>query len=411
MRKMLKMSIAAAMVMGIGSVSAQADGINILSNVQANGEIRLRYENVDTDDGVNGNANAYTSRLTVGASADLLDTDWLSAYVEMTNVANLNHNYNDGATNRNLKDTVVDPEQTRLTQSYIDIKYGDTNLRIGRQLINLDNQRFLGAVGWRQMFQTFDAITVTNKSIENLNIFASYVTRVNAVSLDNQNSSRDLLVNVSYKVMPELKVTVYSYMLGSVHDTYGIALTGKVGVSDDVKISYRAEYATQGDPSMEEDGIADKDTVNADADYMRFDLGVKVSDFSAGIGYEELSGANGTDTRFSTPYATLHGKNGWADAFLGNGGNPTNGLEDLSFNVGYNAGELGSLTVVYHDYSSEVGSTDYGTEIDAVYKNKIPGVNGVTGMLKYADFDADTAGGMTDNTKIWLMLGYKFASN
>ena len=44
MRKMLKMSIAAAMVMGIGSVSAQADGINILSNVQANGEIRRSEE-------------------------------------------------------------------------------------------------------------------------------------------------------------------------------------------------------------------------------------------------------------------------------------------------------------------------------------------------------------------------------
>ena len=409
MRKMLKMSIAAAMVMGIGSVSAQADGINILSNVQAKGELRLRYENVDTDDGVNGNANAYTSRLTVGASADLLDTDWLSAYVEMTNVANLNNNYNDlNSGNPNNKDIVVDPEQTRLTQSYIDAKYGDTNLRIGRQMINLDNQRFVGAVGWRQMFQTFDAITLTNKSIENLNIFASYITRVNAVKYEAKRSSRDLLINVSYKVMPELKVTAYSYMLGTVHDTFGIALTGKVGVSDDVKLSYRAEYATQSDPSMENKGT-DKDAVNADADYFRLELGASVSDFSAGIGYEELSGASGSDTTFTTPYATLHGQNGWADTFLGGGGNPPAGLEDLSFNVGYNAGELGNLKVVYHDYSSEVGSTDFGTEINAVYKNKVPGVNGVTGMLKYADFDADSAG-YVDNTKIWLMLGYKFAS-
>jgi len=117
---------------------------------------------------------------------------------------------------------------------------------------------------------------------------------------------------------------------------------------------------------------------------------------------------------FTTPYATLHGKNGWADTFLAT---PVKGLEDLSFNVGYNAGELGSLKVVYHDYSSEVGSIDYGTEINAVYKNKIPGVNGVTGMLKYASYNADdtVAQGSytaqaTDNDKIWLMLGYKFAS-
>ena len=406
MRKMLKMSIAAAMVMGIGSVSAQADGINIISNVKANGELRLRYENVDQDNALK-NANAFTSRLRIGASADLLDTDWLSAYVEMTNVANLNSNYN--ATNG--KDTahsvVADPEQTRLTQSYLDAKFGDTNLRFGRQQIKLDNVRFVGNVGWRQMFQTFDAVTLTNKSIENLDLFASYITRVNAVKYEAKSSVRHLLVNVSYKVMPELKVTAYSYMLGTTHDTYGLALTGKVGISDGVKLNYRAEYATQTDPTMENKGT-DKDSVKVDSDYIRVDLGVNANGILAGIGYEVLGEDDEGGRGFNTPLATLHAHNGWGDQFLKT---PVGGLEDLSLMAGYKAKDFGTFKVVYHDYSSDASSTDYGTEINAVYTNKIPGVNGLTGLIKVADFDADTDGGMTDTTKIWLSLGYKFASN
>ena len=61
MRKMLKLSMAAAMVMGIGSVSAQADGIDIVSNVSAKGQIRARYEMVDADDNGLANANAISA--------------------------------------------------------------------------------------------------------------------------------------------------------------------------------------------------------------------------------------------------------------------------------------------------------------------------------------------------------------
>ncbi|MCW8895553.1 alginate export family protein [Sulfurimonas sp.] len=416
MRKMLKMSIAAAMVMGIGSVSAQADGIDIVSNVKVKGEIRARFENVEDSGTVatdaTGDANAFTNRLTIGASGDLFGTDWLSAYVEMTNVSALNNNYNDGVTNPNNKSTVVDPKQTRLTQAYIDAKYGKTNVRIGRQMINLDNQRFVGAVGWRQMFQTFNAVTVTNSDVENLNLFASYITDRNTVAYEGTADSRDLLLNAKYKVMPELTATAYAYMIGTQHDTYGIALTGDVAVSDGVKVSYRAEYATQTDPSMEKSGT-DNSAVDVDADYYRLGLGVNANGILAGVCYESLSGEDGVaggDTAFKTPYATLHGQNGWADVFLGNGGSPTAGLEDMSAYVGYKAKDFGTLKVVYHDFQSEYGSTDYGTEIDAVYSNKIPGVNNLTGSIKVADFDSDNVN-YADVTKFWAMLTYKFASN
>lgn len=423
MRKMIKMSMVAVMMMGAGAVSAQAEGTDILTNIKANAQVRARYEMVDTDNTVK-NANAFTNRLTLGVGADLLGTDWLSAYAEMTDVRNLNDNYNSQVNGETAHNVVADSEQTRVTQAYIDMKKGKTKLRIGRQGLNLDNMRFVGTVDWRQMPQTFDAYTLTDNTVENLNLFASYVTQINKVFHEDLATgnwdTRTLLLNASYKVMPELKVTAYDYMIGAGtgvtttaggSDTYGIALTGDVAVSDALKLNYRAEYAKQTDATMENSGV--NASANVDADYMNFELGANMSGILVGAQYEVLSGTNGTDgnTAFSTPLATLHAHNGWADMFLAT---PTAGLEDMSLWVGYTSKDLGLLKAIYHDYSSDVGSVDFGTELDVIYTRAIPNVNNLTGMLKFADYngetEAPTAALRTDTTKFWAMLDYKFTT-
>ncbi len=436
MRKMIKMSMAAVMMMGVGAVSAQAEGTDILTNIKANAQVRARYEMVDANDAANlNNANAFTNRLTIGVGADLLGTDWLSAYAEMTDVRALNDNYNDMNANNGaeLHDNVADSEQTRVTQAYIDMKKGKTKLRIGRQGLNVDNMRFVGTVDWRQMPQTFDAYTLTDNTVENLNLFASYVTKINRVfnqdvltgATDGGRGTRTLLLNASYKVMPELKVTAYDYMIGygtgaftttnalGGSDTYGLALTGDVAVSDALKLNYRAEYAKQTDATMENSGY-NNSLSNLDADYMNFELSANMSGILVGAQYEVLSGAEGSDTTFQTPLATLHAHNGWADMFLAT---PAGGLEDMSFTLGYTSKDLGLLKAVYHDYSSDVASNDYGTELDIIYTRAIPGVNGLTGMLKYADYSADSDVAMltatvanVDTSKFWAMLDYKFAT-
>jgi len=436
MRKMVKMSLAAAMMMGIGSVSAQAEGLDVLSNIKANGEIRARYEMVDAEDAANnGNANAFTNRLRLGVSADLFGTSWLSGYAEMTDVRALNGNYNDGYAGNGAEkhDTVADSEQTRLTQAYIDAKYGQTKLRVGRQMINLDNQRFVGASAWRQMFTTFDAVTLTDSTIKNLDLFASYVTQVNHVGNDDTRDTRSVLLNASYKVMPELKVTVYDYMIGGGtsgssnyttsnpdisnigNDTYGIALTGDIKLAEKAKVSYRAEYAMQTEATMENSGWTKPAGTDVDADYMNLELNANINGFLAGVGYEVLSGTNDADgnTGFKTPFYSAHPFNGWADIFAAT---PDHGLEDLSIMVGYTSKDFGTLQAVYHDFKAESVNVNYGTEIDIMYTRAIPGVNNLTGMLKYADFDVDSewvaAAGASkvDVTKFIAMLTYSFAT-
>ena len=426
MKKTLLLSVVAStMIMAGGDIapvnpvveadsSAAPSTFGIFNNIHAKGEIRPRYEFVDASDNEKGDAKALTNRLTLGVGADLLQIDGLSVYLEATNVSGSGDYWslsNDDIAKKPRYQVVADPDQTRISQAYIDYKFGNTLIRAGRQGVNLDNQRFIGTVNWRQMPQTYDAAAIINNSIPELKLLAAYVWGVNRIfdkdsvkllPWSNNGARFDtgtVILHASYKFMPALTLTGYGYLVEDIHDTFGIAATGKIGLSNSSTLSYRAEYATQKDPSL--DDFTSGQT--ADADYYNLEATLNMSGFLAGAGYEVLGAGNGGDAAFSTPLATLHGKNGWADMFLGT---PNDGLVDVSGMLGYKAKGFGVAKVIYHDFSSDNGSTDYGTEVDALYKNKISGVKGLSGMLKAAWYKADTF--KVDTTKFWVMLDYKF---
>ena len=73
-----------------------------------------------------------------------------------------------------------------------------------------------------------------------------------------------------------------------------------------------------------------------------------------------LGSDNGVGVK--TPYATLHGFQGWADKFLTT---PADGIEDFYLGL---SGKLGGVTLgaTYHDFQAEESSADFGTEIDLV---------------------------------------------
>jgi len=421
MKNMIRMSLATAMMASLGTVSVQAadDGIAIFDNIKVKGELRPRYEMVD-EDNPKPNANALTNRLVLGVGAGLFGTDWLSTYVEMTDVHAANENYDGLDGKGNANSVVADPEQTRVTQSYLDLTYKKTKLRYGRQMMNIDNLRFVGAVAWRQMPQTYNGTTLMDNTVENLNLFASYVTQVNTIFADggpkvDGYSTENVFLNAKYKVADALTVTGYGYMLEDKGDTFGLALTGKPKIGDGMTLNYRAEYATLGDASFESTGVS----TDIDADYYNLELGVNVSGILAGLNYEYQSGKSNSDTSgttktFSTPLGTNHKFNGWADKFLAT---PTQGLIDANVMLGYKSKSFGVAKVIYHSFTSDEDSVDYGTEFDLLYKRAIPGVKGLTGMLKYASYSGDdsvaqgnSAALATDTEKFWAMLSYKFSN-
>ena len=414
MKRLVLSAILAPVLFGVAPLSAD-DGFSLFSNTKYNGEVRARYENVDDENNAVQQANAYTVRAMLGLETTLFGVNGLSMKVDGTTVQTLGGTkYNDlSPTKFTNYDVVADPEQTRFTQGYIQYKMGTTTLKAGRQITNLDNQRFIGSVDWRQMPQSLDALSVTNTSIAGLNLYGAYVYSYATVFNEPTQDSESVLLNATYKVNDMLKVTAYDYMLSLekaqfAADTYGVALSGDVSAVG-AKIAYRAEYAKQTDSTFDTT-ITNIEGKN-DAAYYNLEATASMMGLSLGAGYEFLSGTTGSDgkTKFQTPLATLHKFNGTADKFLAT---PTGGLVDTSVSLGYGAAGLGNALLSYHDYETDVamsGKSDLGSEWDLQYANAIPGVKGLNGLIKAAYYDGgDVATYTKDVTKLWLQLGYKF---
>jgi hypothetical protein len=282
----------------------------------------------------------------------------------------------------------------------------DKNLfRLGKQRINLDNQRFVGGVGWRQNEQTYDAFTWGNTGLDGFAFTAGYINNVNRIfgpdgGKPNANLDTDTFVaNAAYTGWEPLKIVGYAYLMdisdadALSNDTYGIRGTGTWDSGNDWSIDYTGEFAYQED--------AGDNPIGYDANYYRLEGGFNYSAIKFKLGYEVLEGDNGqAGQAFRTPLATLHGQNGWADKFLTT---PDDGLEDLSFSIGGSYAGF-SATAIYHSFEANSGGRDFGDELDIVVTHKLG--KRFSGMLKYADYDADDFA--TDTKKTWLMLSGTF---
>ena len=158
--------------------------------------------------------------------------------------------------------------------------------------------------------------------------------------------------------------------------------------------------------------IHGNDNVKADAYYMNFDLGADISGVLLGANYELLSGHKLTETdktAFTTPLATGHKFNGWADQFLNT---PDMGLQDMNVRIGYKAKGFGKVLAVYHQFVGDTkrsGENDLGNEIDVLYANAVPGVKDLKLLLKGAMYNGGKVTGYTNDVqKYWVQLDYKF---
>ena len=122
------------------------------------------------------------------------------------------------------------------------------------------------------------------------------------------------------------------------------------------------------------------------------------------VGYERLGGTGAIG--FSTPLATLHKFQGFADVFLTT---PTSGVEDLYGGASYEVkdgpfGASATLYVVYHDFESERGAVDFGREFDAGANVKIAKRWSVE--VKGAVYRGD--GAFADRSVIWTSLRFQY---
>lgn len=379
------------------------------------GEVRYRYEHVDQHTFVN-DANASTIRTNLGFKTGVYND--FQALIEGQIVQNIGANdFNDTTNGKTSFPVVADPDVAEINELwFLWAGLPQTSVKLGRQKINIDNQRFVGTVGWRQNDQTFDTFQLTNTSIDNLNLMYSYIGNVNRIQ-GNDHSLGDLdshihIVNASYEFAEWLKLTSYGYWLdferlaARSSKTFGVRAIGTVPLNEYWNFAYEAEAAKQEDHA--------NNTASYGEAYYHIAPSISGYGFTFTAGYEALGG-DGTNA-FQTPLATLHKFNGWADAFLNT---PVVGLEDAYVSASYKVEGTNSIAdgtkfiAVYHDFdSNDSNSGDFGNELDLSIGKSFQlseagqHFKAVNVLLKYADYDGDS--GITDRKKIWLQIGIPF---
>ncbi len=361
-----------------------------VSEGKTNVDFRYRYEGVDQD-GIDNSANANTLRTRLTFQSGSVNN--FSFKLEMDDVRPVASEKFNSTSNGNTDYPVVaDPKGTDLNQAFVQYKNGGFAAIGGRQRILLDDQRFVGGVGWRQNEQTYDGITFKYGASGFIGSY-NYVNNVNRI-FGPTGPGADLrgdvhLVNGAYAFSDAHKLTGFIYSMdfenaaGISNDTYGLRYVGSFG-----PVKLTASYATQSEAGDNPNSYT--------ADYMLADVAWKVSDsFNLNAGYEVLGSDNG-DTAFITPLATLHKFQGWADKFLGT---PASGVQDMYAGIGGKAGPV-KLKLVYHQYAADVGDGDLGSELNAVAIYPIN--KKVKTLLKFADYSADDHA--TDTQKVWFMV-------
>ena len=288
-----------------------------------NAAFRYRFEGV-ADDAFARDADAHTARLRLGWRQPL--ASGFSVFVEGEGVAELGGHFNSTANRQVAYPVVPDARAFELNQAVLGWQGETSHIALGRQRYVLDNQRFIGNVGWRQNEQTFDAFSADTKLSSAITLRYAFLDRVHRVNgdeaIDPLTQERNLaahLVNVSFAHTGGA-LTGYGYFLKD--QDLAVASIRTLGVrwacshaAEVVNWGWTLEFAQQSDYA--------NNVAHFSHNYLLAEPSLSYSGITWRLGYERLGG-NGRHA-FQTPLATLHAFNGWADKFLVT---PNDGLQD-----------------------------------------------------------------------------------
>ena len=379
-------------------------------------DIRTRYEFADIDGP--DVSHAWTFRERVGLKtiawngfSTLIEGEFSQAAVD---------DYNGGAPGADPFDPsnspIFDPETNELNQAYLQYEGFDTTARVGRQRIVYDNAAFIGDVIWRQNQQTYDAISLTNKSIDGLTFNYAYLNQVNRIFGSDADAPlapgfanvEDIaasahLVNASYTGIAGLTLGSYAYIMNFEdvgawdNNTFGLSAKGNLfGMALYGELAWQDKAGLLG----QEDAMYTHLTATKELAAGDTKLGALT------FGLEHL------DAGFKTPLATVHAFNGFADVTDGariSGAH--NGLTDLYLAHTIPVWFGIKWTNVLHAMGDNELSAGYGWEYDSVLAKKFD--DHFTAIAKFAWFNSEGDGyvgaaPLPDATRFSIELNYTF---
>jgi hypothetical protein len=386
------------------AVPAHAQQISIKPVAEA----RLRYEHVHQD-GLAEEADALTVRARAGVTAG---SGGFSATLVGQGTLAVVDDYYDGLNGTATRPIVADPQNVALYIAQLQYKAKAMTVTAGRQKIMLDDERFVGNVGFRDNAQTFDAVRAEITPVKGLKLDVSYAWSARTIwGIDGKGarqqavSGDNIFANLSYMtplgtltgfayLVDQDEAAVQAFRLSS--QTYGARLAGTQALSKAAKLSYQLSYARQSDYHRNPNDYG--------ADYWLADVLLDVRGWKLNGGYEVLGASNGLPlTSFQTPLGTNFKFQGWADKFLTT---PANGIRDLYAGGGYGWKQLGplsgvSLQVVWHRFTSDRLDQHYGNEWNLIASAKI---RKTALSVRYADYDAKSLAANT--RKLWVQADW-----
>ena len=402
---MSRLQVGCALALGaVGSVPAH--GAETWGEAFREGDVivdlRARFESVEQG-GFASDAEALTNRLRAGfQTAPLKGTAFLA---EGVLVGDLVEDYNSTTNGETEYPVVADPADFAAINRFavINKSLERTTLTFGRQRIVHDDQRFVGNVGWRQHEQTFDGMRAQwgSPKIKADLTYAAQVNRVFGPDSPQGKWEGDIVLASFAYTLPVGTLALFDYYLdidgvaAASSNTVGVKLAGSKPLGK-LTGTYSLAYAQQAEAGRECRGCRRRLRAR------RGRAGLSRSSAS-GSGYE-LLGSDGV-AAFSTPLATLHAFQGWADKFLAT---PAAGIEDAYVRFSYPLGKRGPFTNVaalafFHDYTADIGGAHFGEELDI---QLVARTERMAFTAKYADYRADAL--FTDTEKLWLSFEYSF---
>lgn len=374
-------------------------------------DARLRYEQIEQD-GLPLDAQAVTLRVRAGVQAS---QGPLTAIVEAQGNLAVADNAFDGLSGSAARPLIADPENIAIHRAQLALKLPVGTLTAGRQRITLYDERFVGAVGFRQNGQSFDAVRAEVTLVQGIKADLSYAwsvrtiwgidgaadgggARQRAVGGDNVFANLSwaspvgTLTGFGYWVDQD-EAAVQGYRLSS--RTLGVRLAGTRALGN-AKLAYQLSHARQSDMGRNPNDYA--------ANYWLADISVDLNGPKLGAGYEVLGADTGVAlTSFQTPLGTNFKFQGWADKYLAT---PPDGVRDLYVSAGWawttmDPGKGVTLQAAWHRYESDRLTRHYGDELNLLASAKL---GRTTASVRFADYRA--AGFATDTRKFWLQLDW-----
>ena len=361
---------------------------------------RYRYEFV-SDETFALDAHASTLRTTLGY--ETAPYRGVSLLLEAENVRPIGNDLYDnlGSAHRHNgrfdRPVVADPGLTQINQAALRLATdGGTLVTLGRQEILLDDQRFVGPVGWRQNQQSFDAARIETDVLPRGRFNYALVRNAHRITGAIDPLTGHLL-HASFGTRGAGALIVYAHALDYERDrhrstaTVGAEITGQRSIGDAAFLVYEVEAARQRE--------AFDNPTSVEAGYAHVTAGAGYRGVTVRAGWERLGGSPARG-QFNTPLATLHPFNGWADKFLAT---PADGLDDRYVRAVGDSDRV-QWTVAYHDFGAAAGDGRYGRELDLELVYRTPWRQQIA--ITVARYDAEAHSSDTTKVMVWTTFGF-----